>query len=100
MKDEDDQNDDQEVAEDEIELHRGRRQVNNWNLQPFFKKLFSPSGNGGNIDGVLNNFGRKIVRQAGQGTDQIMTGVFQSVQNNFKRLMRLNVAQILPKKLF
>lgn len=96
---------DEEDNHEEAELHRDRRQVSNWNLQPLFKRMFAPTGTsagggGGNLDGLLSNFGRKITRQVGQGSDQMMTGVFQSVQDNFKRLMRLNVAQILPKRLF
>lgn len=77
-------------------LRRNRRQIN-FNMQPLLNRLLS------NATGLFDTLGRQMSRQLHSSTDgagRAMNGVFNSLQENFKRFTsNLNISQLRPERL-
>ena len=80
--------------------HRERRQIGNWNLKPLLNKFIQ------NATGIFDNIGQQMTRQfhnsVQDSAGKSMNGfnaVLNSMQENFKRFINLNLHQLKPEKL-
>lgn len=84
-----------EVYEESNQVRRVRRQIGNFDLKPFMR-LFGGMANNRNGEGgsnLFSNFGRQMSRP--MQADPAVSGVMHSVQDNFKRFIK-----IFPRRLF
>lgn len=90
-----DQSEDSQEDEQDS-LQRERRQIGTWNPQPLLNKFLS------NATGLFDNLGRQMTRQLQSSVadaGRTVNGVFQSMQDNFKRFINLNLSQLRPERL-